>query len=253
MTEPMRLAPLDESSPTPLYHQISERIRALIDEGVFVPGDQLPSERIIAEDLGVSRMTVRQAVRSMVAEGWAERRRGLGVFVRRRPVLVDPQNFEGFTSNIQRQGLVARTLPLGSSVVASDPAIAERLEIVPGEPVVELKRLRLIGEVPAVLETEWFPEAGFHDLVGADMSQSLYAILDRQFGVQLGSTSDVLRAHRLTAEEAGLLRLAPESPVILRDRIGYVADGTPIEVVRSVYHPEQYEFRMTLTPIRPGA
>ena len=239
---------LDQESPTPLYHQISLHLQSLIHDGVLQPGDQLPSERIFAEEAGVSRMTVRQAVRALIVEGYCERIRGRGIFVRKRPVIIDSHSFEGFTSNIGKQGLKAETRSLSSTLVEPPDIVREDLELGPHGTAVELVRLRLIDGLPAVLETEWFPADRFGGLAEEDMSKSLYGILERRYGVQIASTTDVINAYLPDSRECELLGVLPGVPVILRTRVGSSTNGTPIEYVRSVYHPEQYEFRMNLVP-----
>lgn len=239
---------LDHSSPLPLYHQISQHFVELIQNGTLQPGDQIPSERQLCDQTGVSRMTVRQAVGALISDGYCERFRGKGIFVRAQHIIVDSQRFEGFSVNVARQGLKARTQALGSQIVPAPEAVSDALDVPAGAEVVELRRLRLVNEQPAVLETEWFPAADFGQLVHEDMSQSLYGHLERLYGIQIASTVDVLRGYIPDDEECDILQLAPNTPVILRDRVGSTEDGTAIEVVRSVYHPEQYEFRMTLLP-----
>lgn len=243
---------LDESSPTPLYHQMTMHFQRLIQDGNLAPGDQLPSERLLAGKTGVSRMTVRQAVRALVAGGYCEHIRGRGIYVRKRPVIIDSRSFEGFTANTRRQGLDSATKSLSSRLVHPPESVREALELTPREKVVELTRLRLIGGRPAVLETEWFPARQFESLLHEDMSGSLYGILEEKFGTRIGSTTDVIRPYLPDHEECALLDLLPGSAVILRDRVGTDDTGTPVEVVKSVYNPEQYEFRMTLVPAEAG-
>jgi GntR family transcriptional regulator len=239
---------IDPDSPTPIYHQIKLQLETLIQDGILQPGDQLPSERILAEQLDVSRMTIRQAVRAMVVEGYCERIRGRGIFVRKRPVIIDSQSFEGFTANIARQGLTAETRGVGARLAVPPDWVREDLDLDADALTAELTRLRLIDGIPAILETEWFPAEGYASLIEEDLSQSLYGILDARYGLRITSTNDVLHAYLPDDRERKLLGITEGTPVIIRFRVGSLADGTPIEIVRSVYHPDQYEFRMTLVP-----
>jgi GntR family transcriptional regulator len=243
---------LDELSPTPLYHQITLHLQRLIQDGTLEPGDQLPSERQLAEETGVSRMTVRQAVHAMVAEGYCERVRGRGIYVRNRPVVIDSHSFEGFTANMGRQGLVASTKAITSRIVDPPDRVREILELGSKTRAVELTRLRLIGSFPAVLETEWFAADRFDGLVKEDMSQSLYEILERRYDTRISSTTDIIRPYLPDSRECALLNVPLGAPVILRDRVGNDDAGHAVEVVRSVYNPDQYEFRMTLVPANGG-
>lgn len=239
---------LDAQSPTPLYHQIAAQLRDEIEHGSLKEGLQLPSERVLAEQLAVSRMTIRQAVRSLISDGYCYRVRGRGIYVRQRRVVVDSQTFEGFTASMARAGRRAHTVGLGSRIIEPPEWVQRDLDLDEDEKVVELTRLRCIDDNPAILETEWFPANRFAALVGADLSKSLYALLAEKFGVYIAVTYDVLVPHLPNAKERDLLQIPPRQPVIVRNRVGSLADGSPIEIVRSVYNPDKYEFRMTLYP-----
>lgn len=237
------------TSPVPLYHQIMLALEQQIDANTLKVGEQLPSERELATQLGVSRMTVRQAVRALVRAGYCYRERGKGVFVRKRHVFFNPQSFDGFTATMRRTGRAITTISVESKI--SDPPdwVREGLELADGAKCVELVRLRVIEGEPAILETEWFSARDFGGLVKEDMSGSLYALLEGKYGVRITQTSDLLLAHLPTKRERELLKLPPRSPVIVRDRIASIDDGTPIEAVHSVYNGDQFEFRLGLVRV----
>jgi GntR family transcriptional regulator len=240
-----RTIEIDPASPMPIYHQIEKALERQIEADLWREGDQLPSERELAEQLGVSRMTVRQAVRSLVLAGYCYRARGRGIFVRRR-VFINTQRFEGFTASMRRAGRYARTVSLGSTISMPPDWVREGLELDDREQTVELVRLRILDDVPAILETEWFAARRFGGMVSEDMSGSLYKVLETRYGTRITHTADLLMGYLPSAEECRLLQLPESTPVIARDRIGSVADGTPVEAVRSIYNGAQFEFRMNL-------
>ncbi|MGA2514396.1 MAG: GntR family transcriptional regulator [Candidatus Limnocylindrales bacterium] len=242
---------VETASPVPLYHQIMLALERQIESNQLKEGDRLPSERDLAKRLGVSRMTIRQAVRALVLAGYCYRARGRGVFVRRRRVFFNYQSFDGFTASMRRAGRAVRTISLGSSITDPPEWVREGLELDDNERTVELVRLRVVDEEPAILETEWFSERRFPGLLHEDMSQSLYSILEGKYATRIASTSDLLGAHIPTDLEAGLLAVAGDQPVIVRMRIASLADGTPVEAVHSVYNGDQFEFRMSLVRESP--
>jgi len=242
---------VETASPVPLYHQIMLALERQIETNCLNEGDRLPSERDLAKRLGVSRMTIRQAVRALVLAGYCYRARGKGVFVRRRRVFSDSQNFDGFTASMRRAGRVVRTVGLDARITDPPGWVSEGLELEDNEQTVELVRLRLVDEIPAILETEWFSERRFPGLVHEDMSQSLYSILEGKYATRISYTSDVLGAHIPMDVEAEQLRVPQDQPVIVRMRIASLADGTPVEAVHSVYNSDQFEFRMSLVRESP--
>jgi GntR family transcriptional regulator len=237
---------VEGTSPVPLYHQIMLALQRQIEEGILGEGDQLPSERELADQLRVSRMTVRQAVRSLVRSGYCYGARGKGVFVRHRRVFINTERFEGFTATMRRAGRVARTIGLGSSITDPPEWVREGLDLGGDERTVELVRLRLLDDVPAILETEWFAARRYAGLCTEDLSQSLYGILESRYATRIMYTADLLIGHMPTLDERELLRLTEDTPVIVRDRIGSSADGSPVEAVHSIYNGSQFEFRMNL-------
>lgn len=241
---------LDPASPIPLYYQIEKALERQIEAGVLAEGKRLPSERELADQLGVSRMTIRQAVRSLVMAGYCYRVRGKGVFVRRRRVFFNTERFEGFTASMRRAGRNAHTRSLDSSITVPPDWVREGLELGADDRTVELARLRLLDDAPAILETEWFPARRYEGMVSEDLSQSLYAILESRYATRITHTADLLMGYMPTPDECALLELPPDTPVIARDRIGSVADGRPVEAVRSIYNGAQFEFRMNL--VREG-
>ncbi|MCL4458709.1 MAG: GntR family transcriptional regulator [Chloroflexi bacterium] len=237
---------LDARSPSLIYRQIMNAVRERIEANEFQVGDRLPSERELSEQLSVSKMTVRQAMRELSRAGYCYKVRGKGLFVSKRKVVVNTQSFDGFTATIRHAGLRPETRTISKALNEPPEWVREGLELNPGEKVVEVVRLRLINSEPAILETEWFPEKLCRGLLEEDLSQSLYGILESKFGIFIAQASDFLFAHVPVEFERKILAMHSSIPVIVRNRIAFLADSTPVEAVRSVYNPNQYEFRMSL-------
>ena len=147
---------------------------------------------------------------------------------------------------MKRAGRRSRTEALGASINEPPDWVREGLELVDGDQAVELVRLRLLDEEPAILETEWFSERRYAGMVEEDLSRSLYGILETRYATRIAHTADLLMGYMPSREECALLKLPEDTPVIARDRIGSVADGRPVEAVRSIYNGAQFEFRMNL-------
>src|SRR5215813_12118249 len=125
----MNLAPLDRESVVPLYYQIQQRFLEQIRNGIFKPGESLPSEQEIAEQLGVSRMTGRQALKSLRDLGLTYSVRGKGTFVSAIKLEKDFRQVASFTEEMQARGLRPRSKVISFAIVPADKEAARALHL----------------------------------------------------------------------------------------------------------------------------
>lgn len=245
----MRLAesigPLDGDSALPLYLQLQRALRAAIDTGVVRPDDPLPSERQLAADLGISRITVRKAIDALVAEGRLVSRQGAGHFVT-APAHID-KNFaklSSFSEDMRARGHEpsSRWLKKASGIVTSDEAL--KLGVSPGTKVLRFHRLRFADGTPMAIEyaTVLASVLGSVD----DVKSSLYEALDAM-GTRPVRALQRLSALLLDDELAKLLQTEPDAAGLLVERIGYGSNGRALEITQSVYRGDTYDFVAELT------
>ena len=173
---------LDKRSPVPLYYQLVEQIREQIRGGELRPGDQLPPERVLSEQHGISRMTVRQAVASLVREGALVARHGLGTFVAEPKLTYDALHLLGFTEEVIRRGGTAVSQVIEQGRIVPPPRVAEILGLAAGAEAVRIVRLRLAGDTPLLLETTYVPSGLCPGLERENLAaQSLYGKARRCF------------------------------------------------------------------------
>jgi DNA-binding GntR family transcriptional regulator len=238
-------------SRTPVWAQIEERLVERIDSGLLVPGERLPPERELAEWLGVSRMTVRQALASLAARGLVERGVGRGTFVRAPGKVVhDLSRVLGFTEAIERQGLAAGARILAGAELAAPAHVARALELPPAAPVVRVERVRSADGRPLVLEDTWLPAGRFPGLLELDLGGSLYALMRDRYG--LAPVSAVERLEPVTARphEALALDVPEGAPLMLVERVARAADATPVEFARDRHRGDRSRFVVRVVPDR---
>jgi GntR family transcriptional regulator len=231
----------------PLYRQIETDVRDRIRSGDLVPGAQLPTEVELMDQYGVSRATVRQALRELVAEGLVEIRRGLGTYVTQRRFEHTIGGFYSFSREIERHGLEPRTRVLGLGVEPADDAVASALGLDAGTAVVALRRLRLADDDPLVVETSYLPAARFPGLEKVDFGQvRLYDTLTDAYGCRPTRARETFEPVLVTADEAALLGQHRGEPALRVERVAFDQDDAPIEFCRSTVRGDRYRYSVEL-------
>src|SRR3954451_21979601 len=144
-------------SPTPLHHQIKIAVLQGIEQGWLRPGSQLPRERRLAEALGVSLAPVRPAMVDLTKEGYVDRTRGKGTFVRERKLVEKIQILGSFHGSMNQQGLAPVIRVLSSTVEDASEAVAEALLLHARRRVWCLRRLAILEDAPVALLAAWLP------------------------------------------------------------------------------------------------
>ncbi|HWU99969.1 MAG TPA: GntR family transcriptional regulator [Devosia sp.] len=233
----------------PLYKQVKDRLLEALSDGTVPPMGKLASERELVEKYGVSRITVRQAMRELVAEGHLRSHPGKGFYATGRSI---SQAFElellrSFTATALRHGLRPGAQLISGKAIAADEKLAAALHIRVGDPAVELRRLRLLDGEPVAIAEDWIEMAKVPGLLALDWksgNRSLYDELRQRYGLHPESGETVLSSRLASADEAKLLGLRRPAAVLTVEQIAYSRDGTPINATRSIHHPTRYPLRL---------
>jgi GntR family transcriptional regulator len=231
----------------PLYRRIEADLRDRIRDGALPPGAQVAPEPELMAEYGVSRATVRQALAGLVAEGLLEIRRGLGTYVTAPRFEHTIGGFYSFSREIERHGLVPGTTVLDLRTQPAGDDVAEALDIDPGTAVVALRRLRLAGPDPLVVETSHLPAARFPGLETVDFSSvRLYDTLMNAYGCRPTRARETFEPILLTADEAALLDQRRGEPALRVERVAFDQDDVPIEFCRSTVRGDRYRYSVEL-------
>jgi GntR family transcriptional regulator len=229
------------SSNVPAYNQLAEileqQIAALTDEERT---RALPSEGDLSRQYGLSRITVRQALKTLEAKGLVYSAQGRGSFPT-MPRVKGISGFHSFTSEVRRNGQEPSTRILATAEVDGLPeSVTEKLSVTEDEnsPQVHLRRLRLIDGVPIAVEDAWLPKALFPDLAPDDFNDgSLYALLADRWGLEPAWTDALIEPDRASPEVSKLLNIETDDPVLVAWRVTVTAEDKVFERVRSIYRP----------------
>ncbi|MDH6116627.1 GntR family transcriptional regulator [Kitasatospora sp. GAS204A] len=235
---------LPERGEAPKYFQVKHKISTVLD--TLSQGAAVPTERELAERFGVSRMTVRQAIRELRLEGRLQRR-GRSTVVA-GPKFVQPLILASYAEGVRRQGrrpgrqlLTLEQLPAGADLAAL-------LRIPVAAPVVHLERLLLADDERIGVESTYLPVQRFPTLAtDFDPATSLYAFL-RAAGVQFAEADERIETVLASPREVQLIGTSPALPMLLINRVSRDREGHPIECVRSLYRGDRFSFTTRLTP-----
>jgi len=226
---------------TTVHGQIEDWLADAIATGRLAPGDRLPTEQDLAAWLGVSRMTLRHALAELAQRGLVTRTVGRsgGTFVAEPKVEQDLTVLAGFSEQLRRHGLVAGARVLAAAEIRASTAASAALEIAVGAPVYEVRRLRLAGGQPILIEHSLFPAERCPGLLGYRLDGSLYELLDEKYGLRPYRARESLEPVCAGVREAEALGVAEGSPLMLVERTAYSRSGMPLEFARDLFRGDR--------------
>jgi DNA-binding GntR family transcriptional regulator len=237
-------ASIDRSSPVPLYFQLAQHFETAIRSGALTPGDRLENEVQLAEQLGLSRPTVRAAFLYLADKGLVERRRGRGTVVSKEKINRDVE-LTSLYDDLVASGKGPETRVLRNEVIHASDIVSEALGLSEGSLVVALERIRYAGGEPIALLHNFLP-AGLVHLSDDMLTQhGLYELL-RACGIRLSSASQRMSAKNATAAEARALAETRGSALLTMERVAYDGQGRPVEFGQHVYRASRYAYTTML-------
>ncbi len=233
-----------------LYERVVALVEQLIADRGLVPGDLLPSYTELAEQAGVSLITVRRALDELERAGQVRRHQGLGTFVARPRIISEPGRAGSLLSTLAKEG--EATAKLETKVLelrSGEPSgyLRQALRIEPEQKVWRLRRLRLLDGAPAVLENSVIPVALAPDLDQAldRLAGSLYDLLGSEHGLTDAFEEQYLEVISPTSEEARLLRLPARAQVVRIRGLSTDATGVPFDCFEQLYPASQFAFAIS--------
>ncbi len=238
----MQERPLEKKSQSPLYQQLMTRLKNDITAGVYSPGARIPSEQLLCEIYGVSRVTVRKAMLDLVQEGLLVRHQGKGTFVADERLSRDLQHITSFSDACAEKGHVASAKLISAELCASTAEDAARLGSAPDENVLEVCRVRFCDDEPVMLEINRFaPRYAFlRDEAG---SGSLYEMLSAHGVIPSSATHDISLGYA-TPFVSKHLPVSQGDAMLLLDETVLDQHGEPLHTSRQWIRGDRYTFRI---------
>lgn len=234
----------DRSSPMPLWAQVLADIRTRLDAGEFANG--FPAERELVEQYGISRHTMRDAMRRLHTEGLIDRERGRGTFVRQQTIEQRTGALYSLFRSIEDQGFEQRSKVL-TLEQRCDRGVATRLGVAASTSFVYLHRLRNADDTPIATDELWLPAKMAMPLLTADFEHtSVYAELERRCNVRPGAGWERVHPIMPTRQERTMLAISAKEPAFLVERFTS-HQGRPLEWRRTIIRGDLYTFLTSWT------
>jgi GntR family transcriptional regulator len=231
----------------PLYYQLENILREKIRSGELAEDEKLPTENELIEQYGVSRITVRQALSTLVKEGLVERIPGRGTFVTKRPLAKGTMRLTGFIEDTIGAGMEASAKVLDVRLTKADWKEAEQLHVNPGDAIWCIKRVRSVKGTPYAYAVSYLPKEIGQKIIERDLSTSVLKLLEEEGRAVLGEATMTITGALADAHVASLLSTAVGAALLSIESTFYEASGKPVQYVRGLYRSDLYGYTIRLT------
>ncbi len=241
---------LSKSPPLPKYYQLAQTLSGQISSGALKPNDQLPTEDELSQRYGLSRGTVREAMRLLENDGLVRRERGRGTFV--SDVFQSSALFSlmPFGEAMRRQSRVPTTRVLKATILPATAEVAQRLAIEVDKPVIYVVRLRLADNQPVVYEERYLAHSLCPQLLGEDLAESsIHTLIVFKYGVPLVKMTHTVEAGCLLADQATHLQMNPGDNAFLIDRLTFTEENGnrfPAVWFQGIYRESSFDLKASL-------
>jgi len=236
---------IDHSSAMPLHAQVESLLRELIELPQYQGGEFLPKEVDLANQLGISRNTLRQATNKLEYEGLIVRKKGFGTKVAEKSFTTQLNNWHSFTQEMNEKGIAFTNLQITAGWVEPEEKIAAFFSIPPQTKVVKLSRLRGDENGPFV-----YFESYFHPRVGItpneDFNQPLYELLEQKFKVVPVISREKIKARQAAKITANRLQIRKGEPILVRERFVSDPGDRPVEYNIGFYIAEKFTYSIEI-------
>jgi GntR family transcriptional regulator len=234
----------------PLYIQIAEGLIGQVESGELLPGDRLPPERELSEQLGVNRMTLRRALGVLEAQGLVVRRHGVGTYISEPKIDRRMDTVFRFTRGMQSRGYTPGTRLISLDLVMMDAALGRELAVPVSAPAYRILRLRTVNQEPVLLESYTIPAGRFPGLEGYDLEErSIYEVMESEYGVSIARARQSYEPVVASTFEAELLGVRVGAPLMLEKRISFDAGDQPVEYGKDRYRGDRFRFVTEAAPM----
>ncbi|GGB19686.1 GntR family transcriptional regulator [Puia dinghuensis] len=237
---------IDHTSKLPLHVQVEDYLRKLLGMEKFRKGAFLPKEVELANRLGVSRNTIRQATNKLENEGLIVRKKGVGTrAAEKKGLMTELDHWYSFTQEMKEKGIVVTNLQLRVEWVQVDETIRNFFHLQPDKKVLKLSKLKGAesGEPIVYFESYFHPRIGVSEK--DEFGVPLYSMLEEKYGVVVHRSSENISA-RMAGSMAKKLKVDAKFPLLFRERFVYDIGNRPVEYNVGYYRSDKFTYSIDI-------
>jgi GntR family transcriptional regulator len=236
---------LDRQSALPLHSQFENILRNKIEGEEFPLNSRIPSENELGKMYGISRMTVRSVLGRLVDEGMLYRVQGKGTFVAEPKIISGPLVRYGLREQLEQQGYETSTKLISFEKSTALIKMAKILNIEPNSEIYIVKRIRYVKREPLSFHISYVPAQYFPDLENKDLEHNqMCNVIERMYNFPILHRTETLEAITAAPEEAWLLSIHPNSPLLLLENFVYTEKELPLEYSRIVFRGDKIKIKL---------
>lgn len=234
-----------------IYKSIAERLRLRLNSSDYNIGSPLPGEKILAQEFGVARMTIRKAIDLLVGWGLVVRRHGSGTFVARKDVHHETTNLTGFVEVMRQQGKNVSSKVLVFELMSAPPAIASQLRIQINERIYFSRRIRYVDGKPLMLEDSYMPVKLFRNLSLVHLEGSKFDYIEKECGITISGNYESLTPMLADKQLASFINVSEHTPLLRITSLSYSDSGEFLNYSVMYRNTSEYQVDYHLHRIRP--
>lgn len=208
-----------------IYKSVADRLRIYLNSADCAIGNPLPAEKRLAEEYGVSRMTIRKAMDLLIAKGLVVRRHGSGNYVAQKDIHHEIRHLMGFSETMLNQGKSVFSEVLEFNLMFAPPAIASQLRIRIDERIWYSRRVRYVDTKPLMVEDSYMPLKLFRNLSLSHLEGSKFAYIIDDCGITISGNYESLTPMLADKNMALLLNIAEHTPILRITALSYCDSG----------------------------
>lgn len=228
---------LQRLAPVPVYYRLQESLRGMIEEGVWRPGELIPSERIIAQEQGLSVGTVKKAISNLVNAGYLYRVQGKGTFVAGTTLRRDSLRYYRLMRQFEDEPAELSVRFAGLKEIRGRESVNAFLRIPSQQSLYELRRVFLMEGSPVVYCVSYLPRKSLRDLENIPASRfehsTLYEIIEQSFGLPCLHYQELFGAVRADARISKILPVPAGAPLLFIEMLSFTYKDVPYEYRQS--------------------